>query len=193
MVGSYAPTVSARRWFPAAFGLVAGIGLLSTLLPMWSITVHSNAFRRGRSGTMQNPDGLAADQGNIHIHVGFYDWVVSGRPVAAALPAVLALAVAVAMAAWLWPPSRTLWGVTASAAVCAAIVVGATAVRPTSRQEVTGQVAERMSPSQLATIQHPAPMDVGIGAGLVLAILSVAAVGALAAWQYFAVTGRPTP
>lgn len=165
---------------------MAGLGLLSTLLPMWSLKVHPTAYGR----TAEGSDGPTA-KGDITVHIGFYDWIVSGRPVGAVLPVVLALAAAAAVAALLAGPDRQLWAIVAAAAVCAVIVVVGTAISPDSKGEVTGPVAERMSRSDVATIEHPAPVDVAIGAGAVLAILATAVVGALAAWQYFAARERP--
>lgn len=175
MVNDYAP----GRWFPLVFGLVAGAGLLSTLLPMWSVSVHQADLEGSE---------VVRDNGGINLKLGFYDWVVSGRPVGAVLPLVLALAVAVAVAAALCVPDRIWWGVTAAAGLCAVIVVGATAIRPNSRAELTGRIGERMSPAEAAGIRDPAPMDVDVGAGLVLALLAVAVIGGLAAWQCL----RPT-
>lgn len=175
-----APTPPAQRWFPLAFGLVAVAGLVSTLLPMWSIKVGERSL--GRDFT--DYGDAVTDKGNVIVHVGFYDWVVSGRPVGAVLPLVLALAIAVAVAAALCVPDRTWWGITAAVALCAVIIVGGTAIHPKSTQEVTGQIAGEMSPSEAEGIRDPAPMDASVGPGLVLALLSVAVVGGLAAWQY---------
>jgi hypothetical protein len=190
------PQPRGQRWLPAAIGVVALAGLLSTLLPMWSMGLPS---LRGSVVALWfglGIGGFPKSESEIEIHVGFYDWIASGRPVVAVAPLVLALAIAVAVAAVLAGPDRTQWGATAAAAMCALIMLGATAIRPQSARDITGPLADQMSHRDAAMIQNSGQTDVHVGAGLVLALVALALVAGLAGWQYFSVsrqqsTGAP--
>ena len=58
------------------FGVLALVGLLCTLLPMWTLDVNPADFERNGYGS----DGDLANS-LVKVHVGFYDWLISAAPV----------------------------------------------------------------------------------------------------------------
>jgi len=180
--------VSSQRWLPVGIGAVALAGLLSTLLPMWSMSLP--ALRGSLVGLGVGVMSKSAN--DIQIHIGFYDWIASGRPACAVAPLALALAVAVAVASVVGEPDRTMWSVAAGASVCALIILAATAIRPQSAREITGPLAAHMSRRDMVAIQNSGHVAANMSAGLVLALVTLAVVAGLAAWQFLAMV-RQTP
>lgn len=185
-----APAAQPPRWLPYALGVAGLGGLLTTFLPMWTTglpslrgTIIALWFGIGFGGS-------ATSANDVQINVGFYDWIASGRPVVAVAPLVFALTLSVAVASVLSGPDRMLVGVTAAAAISALIILGATAIHPRSAREVTGPLAEQMSRRDLALITNSGQTDVHLGIGLILAVVVLALVAVLAAWQYFSAASR---
>lgn len=174
------------RFLPMVTGAVALVGLACSLLPMWSLTLRPGDYGFDRAEIDIETGVLDVDSvgGVVSLDVGFYDWILSAAPVAAIMPIVFALTIAISLTHVLRSADHRFWGAIAASAVCAIALVVATAIRPQTRHAVTGPLARELSSDALATLNQPAPMVVGLGAGFALTIVALIAVGVLSGWVY---------
>lgn len=175
-------------WLPAALmGAVALVGLGCTLLPMWTLAVNPADFRSELGGI--DPD--LADS-TVDITLGFYDWgAANGNSAAIAMiPIALAVAVAIAVTLAVRGSDRTMWGAAAATALSSLVLSLAVVLQPATDLEITGPLGRELSPEDLGSLDTGSDLDVGYGAGLVIALIALVLVLGLAAWQYFA-SGRP--
>jgi hypothetical protein len=193
MTGPYpGPHIPVRRppitWLPAALmGAVAVIGLLSTLLPIWTLQVGLSDLSPG----LTIMDGDDVEQ-TVGVSLGFYTWIVGNVPVAAVIPVTLAVAVAVATAQAVSGSNRTLWGGMAALAVCTLTLTASVAIRPNRTTSVTGPLAKEVSMRGLRrTVGGDGDLGVGLGSGLIVALICLISVLAIAAWQYV-MSSRPS-
>lgn len=193
----YHPGYQRRPWtdfLPLIIGAVGIVGLGSTLLPMWTLSLQADDLGIVDYDIDEDGEFVSSPRfdGAASVDIGFYDWILSAAPVAAIMPIVFALAIAVSAAALLCADDRRLWAATSVGALCAVFVVTATAIRPQWRHDVTGPLALELTHTDLRTITEPAPMDVGIGAGVALTLVALIAVGVLAGWQFVVTSRRGT-
>ncbi|WP_179470124.1 hypothetical protein [Mycolicibacterium vinylchloridicum] len=189
MTGPHIPvTRPPITWLPAALmGAMAVIGLLSTLLPIWTLQVALSDLSPG----LTIMDGDDVEQ-TVGVHFGFYTWIVANVPVAAVIPLTLAVAAAVAMTQAVSGSNRTLWGGTAALAVGALVLTASVAIRPNRTTSVTGPLAKEVSMRGLRrTVGADGDLGVGLGSGLIVALICLIAVLAIAAWQYV-ISSRPS-
>lgn len=181
------------RFLPFAVGSVAVIGLVGTLLPMWSLTVQRrelgiDAPRYDVDTGSVVPDGSSG--GAAAAHVGVYDWILSGASISGVIPIALALAIAISATQLLRGNDRTLWGAAGASALGALIVVVITAIRPRTEHTVTGPLALELDGGSGRSLNDSVPMDVGIEAGFMLAVAALITICALTGWQYAVTRSR---
>lgn len=174
-------------WLPAAvMGAVAAIGLLSTLLPIWTLQIALSDLSPGL--TITDYDDV---EQTVDVNLGFYTWIAGNLPAVAVIPLTLAVAVAVAMIQVVSGSDRTLWGGMAALAVCALALTVLVAIAPDRATSVTGPLAKEMSVRGLRrTVGGEGDLGVGLGSGLIVAMICLIAVLAIAAWQYV-ISSRP--
>ena len=175
-------------WLPAALmGVLALVGLGCTLLPLWTMAVNPADFRPDLGGI--DPDAVDS---TLDITVGFYDWGAASANSAAIAMIPIALAVAVAIAVTLAArgSDRTLWGAAAATALSSLVLSIAVVLQPATDIEITGPLGRELRPSDLGSLDAGADLDVGYGAGLIVAVVALVLVLGVATWQYF-VSGRP--
>ncbi|MCV7044743.1 hypothetical protein H7J08_08645 [Mycobacterium frederiksbergense] len=159
---------------------------------MWSLTFRPGdyGFDRSEFDLETGVVDVESIGGVISVDLGFYDWILSAAPVAAVMPLVFALTIAVSLTQVLRSADHRFWGAIAASALCAIVLVVSTAIRPQTRHAVTGPLARELSSDDLATLGQPAPVDVGLGAGFALTIVALIAVGVLGGWQYVITSRR---
>jgi hypothetical protein len=173
------------RYLPFAVGAVAIVGLAATLLPLWSLTLQPADLG------LEDPGGQSVS-GSASVGIGIYDWILSARPVAAAIPVAFALAIAASATQLLRGDDRTLWGAVSAAALSAIAVVVFTAISPETDYAVTGPLALELDTGNRSNLTEPMPAEVGIEAGFALTLTALTVLCALACWQY-AMLGRRRP
>lgn len=181
------------HYLPLIVAVIAVIGLAGTLLPMWSLTLQPGDFGFNRYEFDVDSGSVSAQSvgGLVSVSIGFYDWFISAAPVAAVMPIVFALTIALATAQWLSGSGRHLWGAASALSLCSIIVVAATALRPEARHTVTGPLVHALKSNDLAALNQPTPMDVSIGAGFIVSLVALLAIGTLTGWYYYSNASRP--
>jgi hypothetical protein len=182
--------VARRRlaWLPPALmGVAAAVGFGCTLLPLWTITLDSKDLEAGLAEA-----GVRWENSDVVLKIGFYDWgiVTSSATVVALIPIALAVTFAIAVTLAVRGADRALWAAAAMTTVCTLALSAATALQPAPSREVTGPLARRLSLDDLDT---GGGFDVGYGAGLIVALVAMAAVFGIAVWQYIALRPKALP
>ena len=123
-----------QRWLPAGIGAVALAGLLEHVAAD-VVDGPAGATRKVSLCVRPGIGGISKVRERYSNHIGFYDWIASGRPVVAVAPLAPCACDRHCGGSGVGGAGTGPWGVTAAAAICALIMLGATAIRPQSPRD----------------------------------------------------------